>query len=140
MKKRGFYYICGMVIIAVLLSVLGMVFSNIAKKPVHELETNFFNVKDFGAVGDGKNDDADGINKALEQALKNNGTVFFPSGTYLITSTINIEKDDSRVLKFKGEEGTKIIGAESLQGDILKTDLKYNFYISDMEFEHKGSK
>lgn len=140
MKKRGFYYISGIVIIAILLSVLGMVFSNIAKKPVHELETNFFNVKDFGAVGDGKNDDADGINKALEQALKNNGTVFFPSGTYLITSTINIEKDDSRVLKFKGEEGTKIIGAESLQGDILKTDLKYNFYISDMEFEHKGSK
>ncbi|HHT93118.1 MAG TPA: hypothetical protein GXZ66_06380 [Clostridiaceae bacterium] len=119
MKKRGFYYICGMVIIAVLLSVLSVVFGNIAKKPVSELETNFYNVKDFGAVGDGKNNDTDGVKKALAQALKNNGTVYFPSGTYLITSTINIEKDDSMVLKFKGEEGTKIIGAESLQGDIL---------------------
>ncbi|MEZ5426853.1 MAG: glycoside hydrolase family 28 protein [Pyrinomonadaceae bacterium] len=44
----------------------------------------FYNVRNFGAKGDGKTLDTDAINKAIETAAKaGGGTVFFPAGTYL---------------------------------------------------------
>ena len=46
-----------------------------------------FNVKDFGAAGDGKTLDTDSINKAIEAAnATGGGTVRFPAGTYLSAS------------------------------------------------------
>jgi len=58
----------------------------------------FRNVKDYGAVGDGKKDDTDAINKAIsdgERCGENCGgstikgaTVYFPPGTYLVSSSI----------------------------------------------------
>lgn len=139
MKKRRVYYISGIVMIAILLSVLGMVNSNISKKPIQELESNFYNVKNYGAVGDGTNDDTEAVRKALAQAYNNNGTVYFPAGTYLITQTINIARDDSKTLAFKGEPGAVLVGAESLKGHIIKGEMKYNFYIYNIAFEHRGS-
>ncbi|MGB6430491.1 MAG: glycosyl hydrolase family 28-related protein [Candidatus Acidiferrales bacterium] len=42
-----------------------------------------YNVKDFGATGDGKTIDSDSINKAIEAAsAAGGGTVRFPAGTY----------------------------------------------------------
>lgn len=41
-------------------------------------------VKDFGAVGDGLTDDTLAIQTALDQANKK--TIYFPAGTYLVTS------------------------------------------------------
>lgn len=43
----------------------------------------------FGAKGDGKTDDSN----AIQEAVNNGTNVFIPSGTYLINNTINIEKD-----------------------------------------------
>lgn len=44
----------------------------------------FYNVRDFGAKGDGATLDTSAINAAIETASKNGGgTVFFPAGTYL---------------------------------------------------------
>ena len=43
----------------------------------------FYNVKDFGAKGDGIHIDSDAINEAIKSASANGGgTVFFPAGTY----------------------------------------------------------
>lgn len=45
---------------------------------------NFYNVKNFGAKGDGKTLDTNAINKTIETVAKNGGgTVYFPAGTYL---------------------------------------------------------
>ena len=41
-----------------------------------------FNVKDFGAKGDGKTADSAAIQKALDAAGKVQGTAYFPSGNY----------------------------------------------------------
>lgn len=41
-----------------------------------------FNVRDFGAKGDGKSSDTEAIQKALDAAGKVNGTVWFPAGVY----------------------------------------------------------
>ncbi len=46
-----------------------------------------FNVRDYGAVGDGKTLDSPAINKAIEAASKvGGGRVFFPAGIYLAGS------------------------------------------------------
>lgn len=53
-----------------------------------------YNVKDFGAVGDGVADDTAAINAATNAArmsgVRRGGTVFFPAGRYRITATINL--------------------------------------------------
>lgn len=62
-------------------------------------------VKDFGAVGDGSNDDTTAIQDALDYALgigltTGMGTeVFVPSGLYKITDTINVHSH----VRLKGE-------------------------------------
>ncbi len=41
-----------------------------------------FDVRSFGAVGDGKNIDSPAINQAIEAAGAKGGTVYVPAGTY----------------------------------------------------------
>ncbi|EEH47201.2 uncharacterized protein PADG_03299 [Paracoccidioides brasiliensis Pb18] len=58
----------------------------------------FRNVKDYGAVGNGVNDDTEAIKRAIADtgtcgekcngATTKNSIVYFPSGTYLVSSTI----------------------------------------------------
>src|SRR5687768_6226890 len=46
--------------------------------------TTSFNIKDFGAKGDGKTVDTKAINDAIDAAAKaGGGTVLFPAGTFL---------------------------------------------------------
>lgn len=58
------------------------------------LSDDGFNVKAFGAVGDGINDDTSAIEAAIEAARSSGGgTVKFPRGSYRCTSTITIPVD-----------------------------------------------
>lgn len=52
---------------------------------------NVYNVKDYGAIGDGTADDTAAIQAAINAAqLANGGTVFVPAGLYKVTSTLTI--------------------------------------------------
>ena len=44
--------------------------------------SSVFNVKNFGAKGDGQTPDSESIQKALDEAGKVQGTTYFPSGNY----------------------------------------------------------
>lgn len=59
----------------------------------------FFNVKspEFGATGDGVTSDSAAINAALA-AAGSGGTVYFPEGTYRVTSTLNASGGQNWVL------------------------------------------
>lgn len=49
---------------------------------------NFVNAKDYGAIGDGATDDTVALNKALSAAQ--NGVLYLPKGTYLVSGTLNL--------------------------------------------------
>ena len=66
----------------------------------------FYNVKDYGAVGDGTTKDTEAIRKAISAAAgAGGGTVYFPAGQYLtgsihLQSNITLHLDAGAVLKF----------------------------------------
>lgn len=61
------------------------------------------NVKTFGAVGDGVEDDTTDIQLAITTAIATSGIVFIPSGTYLTTSSLtdfhNVRYTGSGIIK-----------------------------------------
>jgi polygalacturonase len=67
-----------------------------------------FDVRDFGAAGDGKKLDTAAVNKAITAAVSGGGTVRFPPGTYLCHS-IHLK---SRVSLFLAQ-GATILAADS---------------------------
>src|SRR5262249_12197787 len=71
--------------------------------------TTFFNVKTFGAVGDGKTLDTSAINRSIEAAAAaGGGTVYFPAGNYLSVS-IHLKSNISLYL----DQGATIIAANT---------------------------
>ncbi|ACQ81860.1 hypothetical protein Bcav_3618 [Beutenbergia cavernae DSM 12333] len=67
-----------------------------------------FDVRDFGAVGDGVVDDTDAFNRALDAVEANGGgTVYFPPGTYpvsgnepaIMRDNLDIVGEDATILK-----------------------------------------
>ena len=75
---------------------------------LHGVKGAVFNVKDFGAVGDGNTYDTQAISKALIAVKKNNGgTVLFPSGGVYLTGALNLTSN----LIFKVEKGATVLGS-----------------------------
>lgn len=71
-----------------------------------------YNIKDFGAKGDGKTVDTKAINDAIEAAAKQGGgTVFFPAGTFL-SYTIRLKSNIALYL----DQGCTLLAADSSAG------------------------
>ncbi|HJP59260.1 MAG TPA: right-handed parallel beta-helix repeat-containing protein [Gemmatimonadaceae bacterium] len=62
-------------------------------------------VKDFGARGDGINDDTRAFRRALERANNSGSTVIVPNGRYVISDTLKIGSG----VRFEGEGTTAVI-------------------------------
>lgn len=76
------------------------------------------NVKWFGAAGDGKTDDTAAITSAIA-AAKDGSTLFFPIGSYPITSTITVKRN----INFLGEgTGSAIKPAVGVDADAIVLD------------------
>lgn len=81
----------------------------------------FYNIKDFGAAGNGLAKDTRAIQAAIDKCSENGGTVYFPYGKYL-TGTIYMR---SRV-NLKLEAGATIMGSPVLAD--YSEDTHYNRY------------
>lgn len=58
----------------------------------NEREAGFYNVRDFGARGDGQTDDTTAIRSALAfAASRNGGTIRFPNGDYVVGNVPNFK-------------------------------------------------
>jgi hypothetical protein len=73
---------------------------------------NVFNVMNYGAHGDGVTDDTQAVQAAINAAEGGKGTVFFPAGNYLISSTLLISNSVT-------VQGT---GYQSAGSDFVDTD------------------
>lgn len=59
-----------------------------------------FNVKDFGAVGDGVTDDAQSIRDCIDACYEaGGGTVYIPAGTYRLVTGRDLPNTDNAVMK-----------------------------------------
>src|ERR1043166_3921538 len=83
---------------------------------VRAADSSAYNVKSFGAVGDGKTLDTAAINKAIDAAAAaGGGTVFFPAGNYLSVS-IHLKSNIALYL----DQGATIVAANT------SSDAKYD--------------
>jgi len=83
---------------------------------VLKLVSGIFNVKEFGAIGNGLTDDTTAIQSAITAAAVSGGTVYFPPGTYKVTG-LTIEADKV-ILMGAGREDS-IIAMASATGNTI---------------------
>jgi polygalacturonase len=67
-----------------------------------------FNIRSFGAIGDGKVPDTNAVNKAIEAAARSGATLYFPAGSYLCHS-IHLKSNVALFL----DRGATIVAADS---------------------------
>lgn len=102
--------------------------------------SNFFNVKEFGAVGDGLHDDSEAVQQVLTMAGKSGrGVVFFPEGKYKLNKRVSWIKEDAdgkfAGLVVKGEGVSKsILFVDNQNGGVLLDDPsgKTRFQVKNM--------
>lgn len=124
-----------------------------------------FNVKDYGAVGNGTADDSTAIQSAMDAAMENGGgTVIFPAGNYLVGTTLIIRPHTASQnpestpsinflpmdrINLIGLGKSRIVAGGSISTILQTTDFSYpgnvgsysNFYttISNLMFIGTGS-
>lgn len=88
--------------------------------------TGAYNVRDFGATGDGKTLDKQAINKTIEAcSAAGGGTVLFPAGVYR-TGSVHLKSD----LTLSLSAGATILGSENLKDydDLIGTGKTPNWH------------
>jgi hypothetical protein len=85
----------------------------------------------YGAVGDGTTDDTAAIQAAIDAAELIHGTVYFPAGTYKITSVLSVGEDIRLLGSQVGQgSGSTIVQATNSTGAISVTTDAYRSSIS----------
>jgi len=91
-----------------------------------------FNIRSYGAKGDGKALDSPAINKAIETAAANGGgTVFFPAGTY---RSFTIRLKSNITLYF--DQGSTLLAANPKDGDGKYDAAEPNAWDKYQDFGH----
>ena len=96
------------------------------------LSAEMFNVKEFGAKGDGSTDDTAAINAAISAADAAGGRVVLPPGIYMVgnlTGASNIEFWGA------GTEATIIRFKTSASGHMIEFNTKTNFSVRHMTWD-----
>ena len=85
--------------------------------------TKLFNVKDYGAVGDGDSegngtDDTLAVQAAVAEANKDGGIVMFPAGQYVMTNNLVLTAG----VELRGSSGGRHIAGRAALGSVLLID------------------
>src|SRR2546429_2196242 len=94
--------------LAVLATAGGPAWSQATPSPSAANHGRVFNVRDYGATGDGTTNDAPAVDRAIAAANgARGGTVAFPAGTYLAGSSIHLMSD----VTLRLDAGATLLGA-----------------------------
>lgn len=111
---------------------------------VNGIDAKTYNVKQFGAKGNGKQDDSNAIQQCIDQAARNGGgIVYFPKGTYIVSRTSTSGKAwcirSSNNIEFKGEDKNlsiiKLAAKQKNYTRILYLEDVRNIKIRDLTFD-----
>jgi len=95
-------------------------------------QSAFYNVVDYGAIGDGNTNNSEAINAAIEAAAKNGGgTIYFPAGNYL-SYTIRLKSNITLFL----DNGAVLIGDKERDGKGYDLPEKAKWYSAFQDFGH----
>lgn len=97
---------------------------------IAELIINDMNVKQFGAKGDGTTDDSVAIQKAIDTC----NNIYFPTGTYLLSDTLNLKSD----LTLIGEDAI-LLQHNNVSETILSLDGCNNVLIKNLHLKNDSS-
>ncbi|HEY8688896.1 MAG TPA: glycosyl hydrolase family 28-related protein [Chitinophagaceae bacterium] len=110
--------------------IFSIIFSEIAFSQTF-LHSSWYNIKNYGAAGDGKTVDTKFINDAIDEAAKaGGGTILFPAGTYLSYS-IHLKSNIS--LYF--DQGCILLAADSSAGGKYDTP-EPNAFDKYQDYDH----
>lgn len=91
-----------------------------------------YDIRGFGAKGDGNTIDTPAINKAIEEAAANGGgTVIFRAGTYL---SVSIHLQSNITLQL--DQGARIVAAEPVPGKVTYDLPEPNQWDMYQDFGH----
>lgn len=122
------------------------------QNPVSTGATDWISVKTYGASGDGTTDDTTAIQNAINAAMANGGaTIYFPAGTYVITSalTISTSNNNNNIVLMGATGGTSfskgtisaptIIKQTSTTAHALYCDNANNITVTNLSIQGPGS-
>lgn len=112
--------------------------SKTVEAPIRDKGGQVFNVKAYGAVGDGSTDDTSAIQSAINAAIAAGGSVFFPRGTYVVTSSLTVNGDlfiygaSPRIASADGATCESLIGRTGTTGDLFLVAGGRQFHVRDI--------
>ena len=99
-------------------------YQNELSKSLQSIYERIVNVQDYGAKGDGITDDT----AAIDDAIWNGNTIYFPYGTYLLSTCLYNESDPSTSAALQVRSGQRLIfdrGAVLLRGSDAVNHMLY---------------
>ena len=109
------------------------------------LSGEVYNVKEFGAKGDGTTDDTSAIQAAITAAAATGGRVVFPPGVYLVsnlTGASNVQLwgagASATTVSTNNVEGTTLRFKSGSSGDMIKFEGKSNFSIRNIQWDYNS--
>lgn len=109
---------------------LPLVQSGITKKALISSLTPFANVMSYGAAGDGVTDDT----AAIQNAVNANDAVYFPSGTYKVSSAVSLKANNTMF----GEGASSVIlytGTAASQGAFYVNSGSATVYVDNVTIQ-----
>ncbi len=116
-NRRFKYFLCSLVVVLIVImssNNYGQAQTSISTADkLFPADSGMINVKqDYGAKGDGISDDTQAIQQAIRAHVGNSKTIYFPSGTYLVSDRLEWRSDDGTwagFLAFQGQNQSNTI-------------------------------
>ena len=98
---------------------------------------SYLNVKDFGAIGDGVNDDTQALSACINEAQRTKGICYIPTGVYRVKETLLIgSKDSMNSFTIQGTGNSIIYTNDNI--DMARTNTDGKVAIKGVNFRHEG--